>query len=226
MNRLIIIGVILLLASCDNEKIKIRGNIYNFVGDIQLLVERPDGRGYKFLGKTKVDKNAMFSLTVKNVVPPAMLSLISSNGDSISFIADKYNTFILNGTFTAPKNMNIEGSTADKYYKDVKAKISDYYVRKINKFREQIKPIELKKNKTAEDYAIIKSLGVRIDNHKYLMNRYISDIIRQNLDKDFTMFLLKTELKDSLDLRKRLFLNLKPSNKKSNIYRLLERELK
>ena len=52
------------------------------------------------------------------------------------------------------------------------------------------------------------------------------DLIVANPRKEISLFLIKDQLVDSLDLQKKLFNKMTVENKESNIYKVLESKLK
>ena len=63
---------------------------------------------------------------------------------------------------------------------------------------------------------------------RHLKNRanWVKNLIEANPNQELSLFLLKDELRDSLDLQKRLFTKMNIPNKESNIYKNIESNLK
>ena len=81
---------------------------------------------------------------------------------------------------------------------------------------------ELSKN----DEMMVGIMNMKRLRHIRTRANWVKNLIEANPTQELSLFLLKDELRDSLDLQKRLFSKMNIPNKESNIYKNIEADLK
>ena len=125
-----------------------------------------------------------------------------------------------------PDQIEADGSGLMDEYKEIKKMYKERFGEDIAKIDKRIEKIS-KKEKLSKDDEVM--LGIhQLQQQRFLKKQanWTRDLIVANPRKEISLFLIKDQLVDSLDLQKKLFNKMTVENKESNIYKVLESKLK
>jgi hypothetical protein len=83
-----------------------------------------------------------------------------------------------------------------------------------------------KEKLSTNDQMMMSIMQMKRIRHIRTRANWVKNLIEANPTLELSLFLLKDELRDSLDLQKRLFSKMNVPNKESNIYKNIEADLK
>ena len=132
----------------------------------------------------------------------------------------------IKGKIKFPDQIEATGSGLMDEYKEIKKMYKERFGEDIEKVDKRIERIS-KKEKLSKDDEVM--LGIhQLQKQRFLKKQanWTKDLIVANPRKEISLFLLKDQLVDSLDLQKKLFNKMAIENKESNIYKVLESKLK
>lgn len=219
---LIFIVIALVFSACDSNKVKVRGKITDFKGTVKMLAEVPGEQGLVVLSEQEVTDGNIDLSTEVLVIPARVWVDIAGKNEPLEFIVDTKDQIWIEGRaklLNEKFGVTVKGSGLDIQYDDLKKLFKEKYEGPIEPIDRSIKRIMNKEKQSKDDEVM---LGVyQLQRQRYLRYRanYAKTLIEANPDRDLSLFILRDELKDSLDLQKKMFKDLKIVNKESNIYK-------
>lgn len=222
---LMLIVVALLLGACNSNKVKIRGNVAGLQGTVKLMAEMPGQEGMTVLVEQDV-KDGDIELVSETLQIPARVWVDIAGKQTLEFIVDTKDQIWIEGKIKFPDQIEVNGSGIDQKYDELKKVFKERYDGAIEPLDKKIARITAKEERTMDDAV---RLGVyEMQKERYLKARltYAKTLIEANPSMDMSLFLLQDELKDSVDMQKRVFQKMTIANKESNIYKNLAEKLK
>lgn len=220
----LLIAFALLLGSCNSNKVKIRGKVLDLKGTVKLLAEMPGQQGLVILAQQDVtDGNINLETETLNI--PARVWVDVAGKNTLEFIVDTKDQIWIQGKAKFPDQIGVKGSGMDIEYAKVKKLFKEKYEGPLEPIDRSIKKIMDKPKRSKDDEVM---LGVyQLQRQRYIRGRanYAKTLIEANPNLELSLFILQDELRDSLDLQKKLFKNLTIENKESNVYKTLAEKL-
>ncbi len=215
---LFLVALALIMGACDSSKVKIRGKVTGLQGTVKLLAEMPGQQGLVVLAEQKVEDGDI-NLVTEQLQIPARVWIDIDGKNTLETIVDSKDQIWIQGKAKFPDQIEVKGSGLDKQYNDIKKMFKEKYEGPLEPIDKKIDLI-LKKEKRTDEHEVL--LGVyQLQRIRYINARanYAKTLIEANPTQELSLFLLQDELKDSVDLQKRLFNKLEIPNKESNAYK-------
>ncbi len=222
---LILMILVLIFSACHPDRVKIRGKVLDLEGTVKLMAEVPGKPGMSIIAQQEV-KNGDIDLVTDLFKIPGRVWVDLAGKYTLEFIVDTKDQTWIQGEAKFIDQLEVNGVALEKKYRDLKGLFKEKYEAPIEPINKSIQKIVSKEKQTKDDEMM---LGIYcLQKERYLRYRanYAKTLIEVNLENDLSLFLLKDELKDSLDLQKKLFKTMTVQNKESNIYKNLEEKLK
>lgn len=219
-----LIACVLILGACNSNKVKVRGKVAGLQGTVKLLAETPGQQGLSILAQQDVT-DGNIDLETEALQIPARVWVDVAGKNTLEFIVDTKDQIWIQGKAKFPDQIEVKGSGLGVEYDKLKKLFKEKYEGPIEPIDRSIRKIMDKEKKSKDDEVM---LGVyQLQKQRYLRARanYAKTLIEANPTRELSLFLLQDELRDSLDLQKRLFKNLNIENKESNIYKSLAAKL-
>ena len=124
-----------------------------------------------------------------------------------------------------PDQIEVKGSGLDTEYAKLKKAFKEKYEEVIKPIDRKIQKIMDKERRNTEDEVALGILQMQRLRSVRGRANYAKTLIEANPTQELSLFLLKDELRDSIDLQKRLFQKLEIPNKESNIYKNIAKQL-
>lgn len=221
---LFLIAFTLILSGCNSNKVKIRGKVADLQGTVKLLAEMPGQQGLVILAQQDVtDGNIELVTEALNI--PARVWVDVAGKNTLEFIVDTPDQIWIQGKAKFPDQISVKGSGMDGEYDKLKKLFKEKYEGPLEPIDRSIQKIMDKPKKSKDDEVM---LGVyQLQRQRYIRARanYAKTLIEANPARELSLFLLQDELRDSLDLQKRLFNKLTIENKESNVYKTVAEKL-
>ena len=221
---LFLVALALLMGACDSSKVKIRGKVTGLQGTVKLLAEMPGQQGLVVLAEQKVE-DGNINLVTEQLQIPARVWIDIDGKNTLETIVDSKDQIWIQGKAKFPDQIEVKGSGLDKQYNDIKKMFKEKYEGPLEPIDKKIDLI-LKKEKRTDEHEVL--LGVyQLQRIRYINARanYAKTLIEANPTQELSLFLLQDELKDSVDLQKRLFIKLEIPNKESNAYKTVAEKM-
>lgn len=221
---LFLIVFVWMLSACNPNKVKIQGQVAGLQGTVKLLAEVPGQQGLSILAEQEV-KDGKIELVTEALSIPARVWVDIAGKNTLEFIVDSKDQIWIQGKAKFPDQIEVKGSGLDGEYDKLKKLFKEKYEGPIEPLDKSIQRIMDKEKRSKDDEVM---LGVyQLQRLRYIRARanYAKTLIEANLNKELSLFLLQDELRDSLDLQKRLFKELTIENKESNVYQNLATKL-
>lgn len=221
---LFLVALALLMGACDSSKVKIRGKVTGLQGTVKLLAEMPGQQGLVVLAEQKVE-DGNINLVTEQLQIPARVWIDIDGKNTLETIVDSKDQIWIQGKAKFPDQIEVKGSGLDKQYNDIKKMFKEKYEGPLESIDKKIDLI-LKKEKRTDEHEVL--LGVyQLQRIRYINARanYAKTLIEANPTQELSLFLLQDELKDSVDLQKRLFNKLEIPNKESNAYKTVAEKM-
>ena len=221
---LFLIAFTLLLAGCNSNKVKVRGQVIGLQGTVKLLAEMPGQQGLVILAQQDVT-DGNIDLETEALQIPARVWVDVAGKNTLEFILDSKDQIWIQGKIKFPDQIEVKGSGLDMEYAKLKKMFKEKYEGPIEPIDKAIKKIMEKPKRSKEEEVL---LGVhQLQRQRYIRARakYVKNLIEVNPTMELSLFLLQDELKDSLDLQRELFKKLEIANKESNIYKTTAEKL-
>lgn len=214
----------LVLGACNSNKVKVRGKVTGLQGTVKLLAEMPGQQGLVILAKQDVT-DGNIELVTEELQIPARVWVDVAGKNTLEFILDTKDQIWIQGKAKFPDQIEVKGSGLDTEYAKLKKMFKEKYEGPIEPIDKSIKRIMDKPKKSKDDEVM---LGVyQLQKQRYIRARanYAKTLIEANPKLELSLFLLQDELRDSLDLQKRLFQKMEILNKESNVYKTIAEKL-
>lgn len=221
---LFLIAFTLLLAGCNSNKVKVRGKVIGLQGTVKLLAEMPGQQGLVILAQQDVT-DGNIDLETEALQIPARVWVDVAGKNTLEFILDSKDQIWIQGKIKFPDQIEVKGSGLDMEYAKLKKMFKEKYEGPIEPIDKAIKKIMEKPKRSKEEEVL---LGVhQLQRQRYIRARakYVKNLIEVNPTMELSLFLLQDELKDSLDLQRKLFKKLEIANKESNVYKTTAEKL-
>lgn len=214
----------MLFSACNSKKVKIQGNVAGLTGTVKLLVEQPNQDGLAVLAEQEVTDGKIHLVTDELQIPARVWVDIDGK-NTVEFIVDSKDQIWIQGKAKFPDQIEVKGSGLGTEYAKLKKIFKEKYEGPLVPIDKSIQRIVDREKRSKDDDVM---LGVyQMQRLRYLRARanYAKTLIEANLNKELSLFLLRDELSDSVDLQKRLFRKLEIPNKESNIYQNVAAQL-
>ncbi len=222
---LLLMAFTLVLGACNSNKVKVRGKVTGLQGTVKLLAEMPGQQGLVILAKQDVT-DGNIELVTEELQIPARVWVDVAGKNTLEFILDTKDQIWIQGKAKFPDQIEVKGSGLDTEYAKLKKMFKEKYEGPIEPIDKSIKRIMDKPKKSKDDEVM---LGVyQLQKQRYIRARanYAKTLIEANPKLELSLFLLQDELRDSLDLQKRLFQKMEILNKESNVYKTIAEKLR
>ena len=204
----------LLFCACDSDTVKVRGEVEGLNGTVKLLAEMPGEPGLTILAQQDQFK-----------IPGRVWVDIDGKA-TVEAILDTKDMIWIKGKIKFPDQIEADGSGLMDEYKEIKKMYKERFGEDIAKIDKRIEKISKKEKLTKDDEVMLGSHQLQKQRFLKKQANWTRDLIVANPRKEISLFLIKDQLVDSLDLQKKLFHKMAVENKESNIYKVLESKLK
>ena len=227
MKRIFLFMVVLAVAltSCDNNSVKIRGKVLGLNGTVKLMAEKPGQQGLALLAQQDV-VDGEIDLSTEELQIPARVWIDIAGMVTLETVVDSKDQIWIKGKAKFADQIEVQGSGLDVEYEKLKKRFKEKYESPLEPIDRNIQKIMNKKKQSKDDDVM---LGVfQLQRLRYIKARanYVKNLIEANPKQELSLILLQDELRDSLDLQKRLFKAIQVANKESNLYKVVEDRLK
>lgn len=222
MKRVVLGICLIFMGGCMADQVKITGQLEGGKGEVMLLtlqpvsgdtmVIRPKGKGEK----VKWELNGLHL--------PAKVWLQDSCRIIADFIVDKKRGMRIKGNLQNDSIL-IEGGKLEEEYKVMENVLKERFENPVGKLEDLISHLQGKAIRTAADEADLKRYQWQKQRYLYYRQEYIKQLIQANLSHELSLVLIAEELKDSIGLQRQFFKKLTVPDRKSNMYRVLEKKL-
>lgn len=215
----------LVISACDSGKVKIRGDVKGLKGTVKLLVELPGREGLVVLDQQEVT-DGKIELVTDSLEIPARVWIDIVGKNTLETIVDSKDQIWIEGKAKFPDQIEVKGSGLDVEYNKLKKQFKEKYESEIASIDKKIQKLMTKEKKGTDDDVYLGIL--QMQRSRQIRNRanWVRQLIEANPNQELSLFLLKDELRDSIDLQKRLFQKMQIPNTESNIYKNLAIHLK
>ncbi len=221
-NLSILILSVLLLVSCNQNKVTVYGKVKGLKnGEILLLKQVPGQDELVEVGRTICEKED-FKVSTEDIVIPARLWVEFPNGYRVPCLVDTKDKTFVKAVKGHYDQAEVYGSGLINQYNDVKKLFEEKYVEPMVDINKAVKKIKAKEKMTKDHKVMLGIYELRLERYKKYRADYAIKLIENNRSQDLSLFIMYDELKDSVELKKKLFPKLIVENKNSNIYKLLE----
>jgi len=220
----LLFALALFLTSCNTDRVKIRGKIAGFKGNVKLMAEMPGEKGLVILSEDEVtDGNIDLYSDVLKL--PARVWVDLDGKRTIEFIVDTKDQIWIEGKAKYIDQVEVKGSGLGAEYKKVLDILKDKYDNPIEDNMAKMQRLQNKKKPGKTDSQLIDYLIMQRTNYLRSRAKYAKKMIESNLSNEISLFLITDQLKDSLDLQKKLYKMITVPNTESNIYVTLGEKL-
>jgi hypothetical protein len=213
------------LGACNSLEVRVTGAVQGLEGTVKLLAEMPGEKGFVLLARQEV-KDGHVDLRTERLVLPAQVWIDLKGRKILDIIVDSRKETFIAGTIDSLDCLKITGSHLMSEYTRVTRTLNEKFNPDNDTHTAQLLEISQKEILTRDDEV---KLGMLQSARQRIIGRradYVKQLIGKNPVQELSLFLLKNELSDSLNAQKRLFNTLAIRNKESNIYKVLENQLK
>ncbi len=221
---LFLIALALFMSACDSNKVKVRGKVAGLEGTVKLLAEMPGQQGLVILAQQDVT-DGNINLVTEQLQLPARVWVDIAGKNTLETIVDSKDQIWIQGKIKFPDQIEVKGSGLDGEYNKLKKMFKEKYEGPLEPIDRSINRIMNKEKKSKDDEVM---MGVyQLQRQRYLRARanYVKTLIEANPDQELSLFLLQDELRDSTDLRKKLFQMITVPNKESNLYKTVAEKM-
>lgn len=217
--------VALLLGACNPNQVKVRGKVEGLNGKVKLLAEMPGEPGMVVLAEQDV-KDGDIDLRTEVLKIPGRVWVDIDGKATVEAIVDTKDMIWIKGKVKFPTEIEATGSGLMDEYKDIKKLYKEKYGEELAKIERSMDRLVKKEKQSKDDEVMMGIYQMRKSNQLKSRENWTKSLIEANPGKEVTLFLIKDELVDNLDLQKSLFQKMTVLNKESNIYKVLEDKLK
>lgn len=217
--------VALLLGACNPNQVKVRGKVEGLNGKVKLLAEMPGEPGMVVLAEQDV-KDGDIDLRTEVLKIPGRVWVDIDGKAVVEAIVDTKDMIWIKGKIKFPTEIEATGSGLMDEYKDIKKLYKEKYGEELAKIERSMDRLVKKEKQSKDDEVMMGIYQMRKSNQLKARENWTKSLIEANPGKEVTLFLIKDELVDNLDLQKSLFQKMTVQNKESNIYKVLEDKLK
>ena len=221
---LFFIALVLLLGACNSNKVKIRGKVEKLEGMVKLLAEMPGQEGLIVLAEQNV-VDGDIDLATEELQIPARVWIEIAGKRTLETVVDTKDQIWIQGKIQFPDQIEIKGSGLDLKYENVKKIFKSKYELEVDGVKRKIERIGKKKKKGIDDDVMIGVFYMQIDRLLRARIGYATKLIEANPTQEQSLLILTDELRDSVDLQKRVFKKMVIANKESNLYKNLAEKL-
>ena len=221
---LFLITLALFMGACDSNKVKVRGKVAGLEGTVKLLAEMPGQQGLVILAQQDVT-DGNINLVTEQLQLPARVWVDIAGKNTLETIVDSKDQIWIQGKIKFPDQIEVKGSGLDVEYNKLKKMFKEKYEGPLEPIDRSINRIMNKEKKSKDDEVM---MGVyQLQRQRYIRARanYVKTLIEANPGQELSLFLLQDELRDSTDLRKKLFQMITVPNKESNLYKIVAEKM-
>ncbi len=221
---LFLIALALFMGACDSNKVKVRGKVAGLEGTVKLLAEMPGQQGLVILAQQDVT-DGNINLVTEQLQLPARVWVDIAGKNTLETIVDSKDQIWIQGKIKFPDQIEVKGSGLDVEYNKLKKMFKEKYEGPLEPIDRSINRIMNKEKKSKDDEVM---MGVyQLQRQRYIRARanYVKTLIEANPGQELSLFLLQDELRDSTDLRKKLFQMITVPNKESNLYKIVAEKM-
>lgn len=221
---LFLIALALFMGACDSNKVKVRGKVAGLEGTVKLLAEMPGQQGLVILAQQDVT-DGNINLVTEQLQLPARVWVDIAGKNTLETIVDSKDQIWIQGKIKFPDQIEVKGSGLDVEYDKLKKMFKEKYEGPLEPIDRSINRIMNKEKKSKDDEVM---MGVyQLQRQRYIRARanYVKTLIEANPGQELSLFLLQDELRDSTDLRKKLFQMITVPNKESNLYKIVAEKM-
>jgi hypothetical protein len=222
---LILGSILILLGGCNTRQVRVTGTVCGLDGTVKLLAELPEERGLIVLAQQNI-RDGKIDLQTERLVPPAQVWIDFQGKKILELIVDSRKGTFIEGNVDSLDYLKVKGSLLMDEYKRIIKTLNEKFNPEIEKYNLTILQLSQKENLTRDDEV---KIGIQQSSKQRVIGRradYVKQLIGKNLEQDLSLFLLRNELVDSLNAQRKLFNRLAIPNKESNIYKILENQLR
>jgi hypothetical protein len=222
---LFFVAFMLILSACNSNKVKIRGDVKGLKGTVKLLAEIPGSEALAILDQQEV-LDGKIELVTDSLVLPGRVWVDIDGKRTIETIVDSKDQIWIEGKIKFPDQIEVKGSGLDVEYNKLKKQFKEKYEGPIESIDKKLQKYMEKEKLSTNDQMMMSIMQMKRIRHIRTRANWVKNLIEANPTLELSLFLLKDELRDSLDLQKRLFSKMNVPNKESNIYKNIEADLK
>ena len=222
---LFLIAVALVMSACNSNRVKVRGKVQGLKGTVKLLAELPSQEGLVIVAQQEVTDGEI-DIKTDSLRLPARVWIDIAGKNTLETIIDTKDQSWIQGKAKFPDQIEVKGSALDVEYAKLKKSFKEKYEGPMEPIDRKIQKVMDKPKRTTEDEIALGVLQMRRLHYIKARANYVKTLIEANRTQDLSLFLLKDELRDSIDLQKRLFHKMEVPNKESNIYKNIEKQLR
>jgi len=208
----------LVMSACDSNKVKVRGKVTGLKGTVKLLAEMPGQQGLVVLAQQEVS-DGNIDLETEELQIPARVWVDIAGKNTLETIVDSKDQIWIQGKAKFPDQIEVKGSGLDTEYAKLKKAFKEKYEEPLESLDKKIEKLMNKEKKSSDDEVMIGIFQLQRLRYQKARANYAKTLIEANPSQELSLFLLKDELRDSMDLQKNLFKKLQIPNKESNIYK-------
>lgn len=217
--------MVLGMVTCHPRYVRIKGEIANFKGKVGIWTEIPGSSDTSLMAE-QVVSDGKFNLRVKNLNLPAKVGISLEGKGNFWFIVDERRGTVIQGDADSIGSLEITGSEIERQYGLIKALYDEKYVKPLKEIEAKIRFLKKRKEAGPGEEKTLKELVRQKENYLLYRLEYSKRLIEANPGNELSLFLLEDEFRDSLELQRKLFLQLNIPDKESNVYKILSDKLK
>lgn len=221
---LFLIALTLVLGACDSNKVKVRGKVAGLQGTVKLMAEMPGQNGMVVLAQQDV-QDGNIDLQTEQLQIPARVWVDIAGKNTLEFIVDTKDQIWIQGKIKHPDQIEVKGSGLDTEYAKLKKLFKEKYEGPLEPIDRAIQKIMNKEKRNSDDEVMLSVYQLQRLRYVRARINYAKNLVEANPGLELSLFLLQDELRDSLDLQKRLFQKMTIENKESNVYKTVAEKL-
>lgn len=224
MSEVLWVIVSLLLYACNSDVTVIKGEIEGLEGRVTLTMIEPQTNDTIVIAEQDV-VDGEIDMKSSGVNAPAWVWLNLDKGQSIDFIIDSHRKVQIEGSLADTGRISVTGSDLAEKYIFLQQLLKERYDTPLAELEKMIHNLQRREVLNSRGEFILGSYRRRLEKFKRYRFEYVEKLIEMNPTQELSLFLIWDELKDSVDVQKRLFEGMCIENKESNIYQLLTERL-
>lgn len=220
MRRLWVCGLLILWGGCHPDKVRIEGKVTDVGGEVKLLTVSAAVLDTVVIARAQ--GNAGFSWEIAQLNFPVRVWLEVEGKAGKTFVIDGKEDVQIEGSWDS---LAVYGGELEREYEVLKNYLKKNYQDPADKIEESIKWIVKRTNRNSSDNERLKRLVTLRERYRHYRYEYVKKLIRTNPSHELSLLLVEEELKDSIELQRQLFRELEIPDRKSDLYRVLEKKL-
>lgn len=212
------------LSACHPDEMTIRGNLEGFGGSVVITSLDPSTLDTVELARLD-SAGGSWKLKLKGLIPPGRIWLHIGADTVKEVIVDSRRKLWVEGGLADSSALTVSGSEMSLEYDYIREQLRSNYDKPIAELEGMIRNLEHRDVLSSRGIYTLKSYRWRLEKFKKYRREYVEKLVALNPDRELSLFLIWDEMRDSVNSQRTAFETMEMGNRKSHIFRLIERKL-